>query len=66
MPEWWFDWSGWIFGLIGAIGVFQVWLGITQTKTTNTITDGSRNAQKGGAGTTNNTVERGDNNDQRG
>ena len=66
MPQWWFDWSGWVFGLIGAAGVLLTWYGWTRPKTVNTITGGSGNTQQGGKGSTQNTVTKGDKNSQSG
>jgi hypothetical protein len=62
MPEWFFDWSGWLFGLIGAIGVVITWVGLTQRRTSgiNTAVNsigvdqdakgGGQNTAKGSAG----------------
>ncbi len=66
MPQWFFDWSAWIFGLMGAVGVIITLLGLTQRDTRNTVRNGDGNDQAGGKGRTTNTVERGSNNKQRG
>jgi|GEM_PF-2481525 len=66
MQQVWFAWSGWVFGLVGAIGVIITWVGLTQRKTTNTVKNGNLNDQAGGDGQTSNTVEAGNKNKQRG
>lgn len=66
MPQWWFDWSGWIFGLIGALGVIITWIGLSQRVTRNTVKGGDRNDLAGGKGSTTNIVETGNDNTLRG
>ena len=66
-----FDWSAWVYGLIGAVVAIAGYFGWTirqksQAKTTNTVIDGSRNKQSGGERETVNRVERGDDNVQKG
>jgi hypothetical protein len=66
MPDWFFDWSDWIFGVLAAVTGVAVWLGWSRSRTRNVIEDGSHNKQQGGTGKTDNLVARGDHNDQSG
>jgi membrane protein implicated in regulation of membrane protease activity len=62
MPDWFFEWSAWIFGLISAIFVLAGWFGFRKRKpkTINEVSHGSRNQLKGGEGETVNKVTHGD------
>jgi len=64
MPETFFEWSAWVYGLIGAVAVIVGWFGFKKlrAKTTNTVEHGSRNTLKGGDGETVNRVTHGDDN----
>ena len=69
MPQWFFEWSSWIYGAIGALAVVIGWFGWKRRKspdTTNIVEDGDDNDQAGGKGTTYNTTKKGSRNRQRG
>lgn len=68
MPQTGMDWIvtiGVIAGIVAAIAAV-IALRNRPKKTTNTIVGGSHNRQSGGDGVTQNRIENGDHNDQRG
>ena len=71
MSQGFFDWSNWIFGLIGVVvgvaGYFGLqWKRSSRPKTKNTVLRGDRNRQEGGEGETDNRVTDGSDNVQGG
>jgi hypothetical protein len=69
MPQWFFEWSSWLYGAIGAIAVVIGWFSWKRPKTpdtTNVVKGGDDNDQAGGKGTTVNRVDNGSGNRQRG
>ena len=46
MPQIFFDWSTWVFGLIGAAGVVIGWRGLAGSGTNQTMTNSEHSTQE--------------------
>ncbi len=63
-----FQWSSWVYGLIGAVAVVAGWLGLKRGKNkTHNVAEGSKRVrQQGGKGSTENIAKNSEDVDQRG